>query len=98
MLQFLGDIGVYVPSRDAIKFTAVRSGFPVECYVRRSALIAIGCQPSDDAAMLCTVFERQRALFERVAAAKYAQGTTGSIGIGFPDVLSVIEEAAREPE
>jgi hypothetical protein len=83
MLQFLGDVGVYIPSLDAIKFTAIRDGYAVGCYARRSALIAVGCHPFDDAAALCAAFEEHRQVFERAAAAKHSHAM-GDIMLGVP--------------
>ena len=41
-LQFLSEVGVSLPRRDAIKFTALTPSSHIACYTTRSALAAIG--------------------------------------------------------
>jgi hypothetical protein len=85
-LQFIRDVGVYVPDKDAVKFTAVDGRLAILCYARRSSLIALGCEPMDDADKLCTVFERQRAVFERTATQIYKTRCAADIVIQLRDL------------
>jgi hypothetical protein len=41
-LQFTGEAGIYIPGKDAVKFTAVDCDLAITCCVRRSTLIALG--------------------------------------------------------
>jgi hypothetical protein len=65
-LEFLGDAGIYLPSADGVKFTAVSSDQPVEFIVSLEALVAVGADACDPACPL-QVFEQNRSKFERVA-------------------------------
>jgi hypothetical protein len=85
-LRFTDEAGVYIPSKDAIKFTAVEQGAIVPCYVRRSTLIVLGCHPFADAEQLCSAFERQRALFEKTASEMHSTGRRGEIMIRYRDL------------
>jgi hypothetical protein len=96
LLRFLGDVGVYIPDLDLIKSPRLGGGFPIECYARRSAMIAAEGQPFDDVVALCATFEKHRLLFERVAADKHDGGAFGNINIGFRDVLGLIKEETQE--
>jgi hypothetical protein len=78
LLKFLGDIGVYLPEKDAIKFTALSGGDALDCFVTRSALDALGCDPKDRPEILVDRFEHNRALLERAAVKKYHRSRPGS--------------------
>lgn len=67
-LQFVGEVGVYLPSEDGIKLTAIRDGKLREYIVTRVALIAAGANPTMDPASLLGFFERNRPVFEAAAA------------------------------
>jgi hypothetical protein len=67
-LEFLGDVGVYLPAEDGIKLTAIEDGHPREYIVTRAALIAAGANPTMDPAALLGFFERNRPVFEAAAA------------------------------
>jgi hypothetical protein len=86
-LQFIGDAGIYVPKSDAVKITAVHGGAPVTCYVKRSALVALGCHPTDDPATLLEVFARHRERAEKIAARKFARSHFAEITVSAEDVL-----------
>jgi hypothetical protein len=86
-LQFLRDVGIYVPKIDAIKFTAVSKSGTVCCFAKRSSLVAVGCHPMDDPITLLHCFETNRTTFEKTAAAKFAQGGASEITITASDVL-----------
>ena len=79
LLRFLGEAGIYLPERDAIKFTALSGGDALDCFVTRSALEMIGCTPSDRAAALLLRFQQNRALLEMAATVKYQRSPAGSV-------------------
>lgn len=79
MLRFVGDIGIYLPDRDApdrdaIAFTALAGRLPVACRVRRSALTALGCAFQATPLELIDAFQAFRAILERVARFKWSTG------------------------
>jgi hypothetical protein len=86
-LQFIGDAGVYIPEADAVKTTAVHGGVSIACYVRRSALVALGCRPYDDPAALLAAFERHRGRTEMAAVKKFANGGFAEITLSASDFL-----------
>jgi hypothetical protein len=86
-LQFIGDAAIYVPKLDAIKVTAINSGTAIHCFVKRSALVALGCKPAVDAATMLSVFDKNRSKLERSAEEKFANGADGHIVISAGDVL-----------
>jgi hypothetical protein len=79
LLRFLGEIGVYIPERDAIQFTALSGGDLLDCYVTRSALEVIGCDQRDRAESLVDRFQDHRALIELAATVKDRRSRPGSI-------------------
>jgi hypothetical protein len=79
LLRFLGEAGIYLPDRDAIKFTALSGGDALGCFVTRSALEVIGCTPSDRPEALIARFQQNRALMELAATVKYQRSPAGSI-------------------
>jgi hypothetical protein len=81
-LQFVGDIGIYVPKADAVKITAVNAGG-----AKRSALVALGCKPYADPATLLRVFEKHRTKIEKSAIEKYLSGHLGNISVSASDLL-----------
>jgi CheY-like chemotaxis protein len=74
MLRFVGDVGIYLPDRDAIVFTALDGRLPVACRVRRSALAALGCSFRATPQELVDGFQAVRKFLERVARFKWNTG------------------------
>jgi hypothetical protein len=98
-LQFLGETGVYLPQKDAIRITALTVGAHIGCLATRSALSAIGCTREDTPRALVDRFERNRLLFEIAAMIKYRRSTNPKIAtilINDED-LKTLEPAPREP-
>jgi hypothetical protein len=79
LLRFLGEAGIYLPDRDAVKFTALSGGDALDCFVTRSALAVIGCAASDGPQALITRFHQNRALLELAATVKYQRSPAGSV-------------------
>jgi len=79
LLRFLGETGVYLPDRDAIKFTALSGGDALDCTVTRSALEVIGCGAGDRPEALVARFQQNRALLELAANVKYQRSPAGSV-------------------
>lgn len=79
LLRFLGEAGIYLPDRDAIKFTALSGGDALDCFVTRAALEVIGCAAEDVPAALVVRFQQNRALLELAATAKYQRSPAGSV-------------------
>jgi hypothetical protein len=74
-LQFIGDAGIYLPERDAVKITAVAGDSVVDCYVTRSGLDALGCSKSGDALNIVNAFEARRLDCEIAALVKFRRAT-----------------------
>jgi CheY-like chemotaxis protein len=74
MLRFVGDVGIYLPDRDAIVFTALDGRMPVACRVRRSALTALGCGFRATPQELVEGFQSVRKFLERIARFKWNAG------------------------
>jgi CheY-like chemotaxis protein len=74
MLRFVGDVGIYLPDRDAIVFTALDGRMPVACRVRRSALTALGCSFQATPLELVDGFQSVRKFLERIARFKWNTG------------------------
>lgn len=74
MLRFVGDVGIYLPDRDAIGFTALDGRTPVACRVRRSALTALGCGFQATPQDLVDGFQSMRKFLERIARFKWNTG------------------------
>jgi Protein of unknown function (DUF1488) len=74
-LQFLSEVGVYIPRRDAIKFTALTPSSHIACYTTRSALTAIGCTVSDSPRELIERFQENRLSIEIATLIKYRRST-----------------------
>ena len=97
-LQFIGETGVYLPQKDAIRITALTVGAHIGCFATRSALSAIGCTREDPPRTLVDRFEQNRVLFEIAAMVKYRRSTNPKVSailIGEED-LKVLEPAPRE--
>jgi hypothetical protein len=73
-LQFIGDAGIYLPERDAVKITAIAGDSAVDCYITRSALDAIGCS-SAEALDIQKKFEARRIDCEIAALVKFRRAT-----------------------
>ena len=78
-LEFVGEIGVYFPDRDAIRFIAISAGTPIDCYVGRGALAAMGCTAHDGPQRLVEVFQNNRDLIELAALIKMRRSLTHMI-------------------
>jgi hypothetical protein len=74
-LQFIGDAGVYLPERDAVKITAIVGDSVIDCYVTRSALEVLGCKPTDQAHHIAQKFEARRLDCEIAALVKFRRAT-----------------------
>jgi hypothetical protein len=94
-IHFIGEAGVYLPTRDAIKIVALDGERVIDCYVNRSALDAIGC-PDDDGLDLIRHFQRERDAVEIAAMAKYrrALAPTVELNIEAADLATVLPAAA----
>jgi len=88
MLRFLGDVGIYLPDRDAIAFTAVDGRMPVACRVRRSALTALGCGFQATPGELLDGFQSLRKVLERIARFKWSTGRIAR-GINHQPVVNI---------
>jgi hypothetical protein len=95
-LRFIGEIGVYLPDRDAVKITAIDGERVVDCYVTRSALDAIGCPDVDQGPELIRYFHQQRDSVEIAAMVKYRRALAPSIQIEInaADIASVLPPSA----
>lgn len=85
-LQFVGDIGIYFPDRDAIKITALAGDEPIDCFALRSALAEIGCRPGDPLHTLVDRFQQRRDVIELAAMVKYRRA------VQRPSVLAIARE------
>jgi Protein of unknown function (DUF1488) len=85
-LQFVAEVGVYIPRRDAIKFTALTPSAHIDCFTTRSALAAIGCNQSDTPWELVERFQKNRLSIEIAALIKYRRST------GKPQSLDIAGE------
>jgi hypothetical protein len=72
-LQFIGDAGVYLPERDAVKITAIAGDSVIDCYVTRSGLDALGC--NGEALSILRTFEARRLDCEIAAMVKFRRAT-----------------------
>jgi hypothetical protein len=79
LLRFLGEAGIYLPDRDAVKFTALSGGDALDCFVTRSALEVVGCAAGDGTEALITRFQQNRALLELAVTRKYQRSPAGSV-------------------
>jgi hypothetical protein len=97
-LQFLGETGVYLPQKDAVRITALTVGSHIGCFATRSALEAIGCTREDSPRTLVDRFEQNRLLFVIAAMIKYRRLTNPKVStllISAQDLKS-LEPAPRE--
>jgi CheY-like chemotaxis protein len=74
MLRFVGDVGIYLPDRDAVVFTALDGRLPVACRVRRSALRVLGCGRKATPQELVDGFQSVRKFVERIIRFKWSTG------------------------
>jgi hypothetical protein len=97
-LQFIGETGVYLPQKDAIRITALAVGSHIGCLATRSALEAIGCTREDPPRMLLDRFEQNRVLFEIAAMIKYRRSTNPKVSMLLisDEDLKNLEPVARE--
>jgi hypothetical protein len=98
-LQFIGETGVYLPQKDAIRITALTVGAHIGCLATRSALRAIGCTREDPPRALVDRFEQNRLLFEIAAMIKYRRSTNPKLStlLISDEDLKNLEPAPREP-
>jgi hypothetical protein len=98
MLQFLGETGVYLPQKDAIRITALAPGAHIGCFATRSALNAIGCTREDTPRDLVDRFEKNRLSFEIAALIKYRRSTTPKVEtiLISDEDLKTLEPAPRD--
>jgi hypothetical protein len=98
MLQFLGETGVYLPQKDAIRITALTVGAHIGCLATRSALSAIGCTREDTPRALVDRFEENRLLFEIAAMIKYRRSTNPKVEtiLISDEDLKTLEPAPRD--
>jgi Protein of unknown function (DUF1488) len=91
-LQFIGEMGVYLPSRDAVKITALDGDRVVDCYAMRSALEAVGGAPGVQETEITRAFERCRDTIEIAAMVKYrrALARTAELKVEAADVVVVL--------
>jgi len=75
-LQFIGEVPVYFPHRQSVKLSALAGDTLVECYATRDALLAMGCDPGDDAMAIIRKFEARRLDFEIAALVKHRRSLT----------------------
>jgi hypothetical protein len=97
-LQFIGETGVYLPQKDAIRITALTVGAHIGCFATRSALSAIGCTRNDPPHLLVDRFEQNRLLFEIAAMIKYRRSTNRKVStlLISDEDLKTLEPAPRE--
>jgi hypothetical protein len=97
-LQFLGETGVYLPQKDAIRITALTVGAHIGCFATRSALDAIGCSRDDPPRKLVDRFEENRLLFEIAAMIKYRRSTNPKVStlLISDEDLKTLEPAPRD--
>jgi hypothetical protein len=97
MLQFLGETGVYLPHKDAIRITALTPGAHIGCLATRSALSAIGCSRADTPRDLVERFEKNRLTFEIAAMIKYRRSTNPKVEtiLISDEDLKTLEPASR---
>jgi hypothetical protein len=97
-LQFLGETGVYLPQKDAIRITALTAGAHIGCFATRSALSAIGCSRDDPPRKLVDRFEQNRLSFEIAAMIKYRRSTNPKVSalLISDEDLKTLEPARRD--
>jgi len=94
-VNFTGEPGVYLADRDAVKITGIDGERLVNCYVKRSALDAIGCPDDDDTPDLLRHFQRERDAVEIAAMVKYRRALSPLAEIEIEAaILAVILPAA----
>jgi len=80
-LQFIGEVGVYFPTRDAVKITALDGDRVVDCYTCRSALEALGCSSLANRSELIRCFQNHRLDIELAAMIKYRRASRPAIEV-----------------
>jgi Protein of unknown function (DUF1488) len=80
-LQFIGEMGVYFPDRDAVKTTAMDGDRVVDCYATRSALRAVGCPEAANVSEMMRHFQQWRTDIELAAMVKYRRALCPTIEI-----------------
>ena len=95
-LNFIGDVGVYLPSRDAVKITAIDGDRVIDCYATRSALEAVGCPGLADGSELIRHFQRHRDNLELAAIVKYRRALTRptAIEVEAADLAAILPASA----
>ncbi len=95
-LIFIGEVGVYLPKKDAIKITAMDGDRIIDCYATRSALRAIGCPGLAVSAEMMRQFERQRENIELAAMVKYRRALAPMVEIAVEavDLMPILPATA----
>jgi len=98
-LQFLGEVGLYLPERDAFRINAMDGDRLVECYAVRSALDAIGCSSSAVGTELIDQFEKRRIEIELAAQVKYRRSLNPMIVIEIEaaDLIDTDKQVGASP-
>jgi hypothetical protein len=90
-LQFIGDAGVYLPDRDAVKITAIAGDSVIDCYVTRSGLDALGC--NGESLNILRTFETRRLDCEIAAMVKFRRATAKVLALEINAAdLAVVEK------
>src|ERR1700744_5053515 len=94
-LQFIGEVGVYFPAREAVKVTALDGDRVVDCYACRSALEALGCASSNGPELI-RFFQNNRLDIELAAMIKYRRATRPAIEVNVEaaDLLELLPATA----
>ena len=97
-LQFIGETGVYLPQKDAIRITAITGNAHIGCLATRSALSAIGCTRADTPRDLVERFEQNRVVFEIAAMIKFRRSTNPKVEtiVISDEDLKTLEPARRD--
>ena len=95
-LNFVGEIGVYLPRQDVIKFVAVDGARAIDCVVKRSALDAIGCGRALEITDMIRQFEKHRIEIEVAAMIKYRRllSVVTAVDVGVEDLRKVAPPTA----
>lgn len=98
-LQFLGEVGLYLPDRDAFRINAMDGDRLVECYAARSALDALGCADLAAGPALIEQFEKRRIEVELAAQVKYRRALAPMLAIEIvaEDLIDASQQAEPKP-
>jgi len=95
-LQFIGEVPVYFPQRQSIRLSALAGDTVIECYATRDALLALGCDPCDDAMTIIKKFDARRLDFEIAALVKHRRSLspTTVVNVTAADLAVIAAPAA----